>query len=87
MARARKISLKYWNTLKKFEQEYIKQRADVDGIQDLKLKINTARKLYPNYIKIYGKGFIELPNGTTRLWSGEDTKKFYLVKNGQIIIE
>jgi hypothetical protein len=84
---ANKISAKYWNSLKKFEQEYIKQRVDVDGISNLKLKINTARKLYPNYVKIYGKGFIELPNGITRVWSGEYSRKFNLVKNGQIILE
>lgn len=83
----KKISAKYWRTLKPFEQEYIRQRADVDGIVALKLIINTARKLYPDYKKIYGKGFIELPNGDTRLWSGEDTRKFHKVVNGSVIIE
>ncbi|HYE67765.1 MAG TPA: hypothetical protein VEA58_04090 [Anaerovoracaceae bacterium] len=84
---AKKISATYWNTLKKFEQDYIRQRADIDGIQALKLRINAARKKYPNYTKIYGKGFIELPNGDTLLWSGEDTRKFHKVVNGSIIIE
>ena len=43
--------------------------------------INTARKLYPNYTKIYGKGFIELPNGEVLLYSGNDLKTFKLIKN------
>ena len=82
-----KIDRKYWDGLKKFEQEYIKQRADIDGIRSLKLRISTARKLHPTYTKIYSKGFIELPNGETRLWSGDETKKFYKVENGSIKIE
>lgn len=83
---AHKISEKYWNSLKKFEQEYIKQRVDIDGIQSLKVRINAARKQFPSYNKIYGKGFIELPNGQIRVWSGEDTRKFHEVKNGSIVL-
>ena len=79
---AKKIDKKYWEGLRKFEQEYIKQRADVQTIRDLKVIINTARKLHPTYTKIYGKGFIELPNGELRVWSGEDTRKFHKVVNG-----
>lgn len=82
-----KIAAKYWNSLKKFEQDYIQQRVDIDGVQALKTKISQARKLYPDYKKIYGKGFIELPNGDIRVWSGDDTKKFHKVVNGSIIIE
>lgn len=78
---AKKISAKYWETLKKFEQDYIKERASVDDISTLKLIINSARKQHPNFNKIYGKGFIELSNGEIRLWTGNDTRKFQKINN------
>jgi hypothetical protein len=78
-----KISEKYWNTLKPFEQEYIKQRLHEkkDDVSGLKLKINAARKQHPNYISITGQGFIKLPNGKEYLWSGNDTRQFNLLNN------
>lgn len=72
-----KISTKYWNSLRAFEHEYIQNRVHIDGVASLKLRINTARKLYPNYTKIYGKGIIKLPDGSELLWSGDDTKTFH----------
>jgi len=82
-----KIAAAYWQNLKPFEREYVQQRADIDGIQTLKLIINTARRLYPQYIKIYGKGFIELPNGEKRVWSGSDSRKFYKIVNDSIVFD
>ena len=87
MEKSFKISADYWNSLKPFEQDYINQRVHIDGIQDLKSKINLARKLYPDYIKIYGKGFIELPDGEIRLYSGNESKKFHKIVDGKIVFE
>jgi hypothetical protein len=74
-----KISAKYWNTLHKFEQQYIECRAHIDGLTSLKLRIKEARKQYPAFVKIYGKGFIELDSGETFVWSGDDTRKYVKV--------
>lgn len=75
-----KVSQKYWDDLKEFEREYIRQRQNIDSVHELKLKINAARRQYPSYINIYGKGFIVLPDGTELLWSGSDTKTYNLIE-------
>ena len=84
---SKKISKKYWDTLREFEQNYVSQRVNVTTIPEIKMIISDARKQYPDFVKIYGKGFIELPNGDVRLWTGDMTRRFQLVKNGSIVIE
>jgi hypothetical protein len=71
------ISSKYWDTLKEFEKEYVRVRVE-QGIPlpSIKMIISAARKQYPDYIAIKGKGFITLPDGEELLWSGEDTRVF-----------
>ena len=82
---AKKISAKYWYTLKKFEQDYIHKRADIDGIYELKMKINDARKQQPGYNKIYGRGFIE-NNGKIFMWSGDTTRKYIELTGSSLIV-
>lgn len=75
-----KVSKKYWDGLREIEKEFIRQRIQIDGLQDLKSKISIARKTFGiYYAKIYGKGFVELENGETYLYSGSDTKKYHKV--------
>lgn len=71
-----KISAKYWDTLLKFEKEYVQLRANIDGIRSLKIRIAAARKQFPAYTAISGKGFLTDKDGTVYLWSGDDSKKF-----------
>lgn len=70
-----KVSTKYWNSLNKMEQDYIKDRINIDGLSQIKSLLSTAKKQFGTYDKIYGKGFIE-KDGEVYLWSGWDTKKF-----------
>lgn len=72
-----KVSKKYWESLKPFEQEYIKQRIDRDGLQYLKTLISAARKQYPNYVNLSPVGVITLHDGKELKFSGTDTKKFH----------
>ncbi len=81
----KKISSVYWHNLKPFEQFYIQMRQDIDTLTTLKMVIADARKYHPDYNRIYGKGFIELPTGEQYVWSGDTTRKFHEIKLGQII--
>ena len=78
-----KISANYWETLKPFEKEYFRERQDLETVPDIKAKIKVARKMYPDYCKIYGKGFIILQDGQKYLWSGRDTKTYKPVTEEQ----
>ena len=78
--KGKKISEKYWNTLRKFEQEYVKQRINKDDIPTIKNIINCARKQVPDFVSIYGKGFIKDSKGNEYLFSGNDTKKYRITK-------
>ncbi len=80
-----KISASYWNSLKDFEQNYLIQRVNSgkDNISGVKSVISNARKLHPDYIKIWGQGFIETPDGKIFLYSGNDTKRFHPMKINQ----
>lgn len=70
-----KVSPKYWNSLNKMEQDYIKERINIDGLSQLKSLLSSAKKQFGTYDKIWGKGFIE-KDGEIYLWTGWDTKKF-----------
>jgi hypothetical protein len=77
-----KISAAYWEKMTQMEKDFIMYRAPIDGVAMVKMMINDARKQHPDFKRIYGKGYIELPNGEVRLWSGDTTRKFNLVSNG-----
>ena len=70
------VSAKYWQQLKPIEQDYIRERAGKDTIPYMKLVISNARKQHPDFTRIYGKGYIMLPTGEVKLFTGEDTRRF-----------
>lgn len=71
-----KVNEKWWKSLKEFERAYVLNRQQIDGLQLVKTKISAARKQFPDYVGIAHKGFITLPDGTQRLWTGSDSKKY-----------
>lgn len=73
-----KVSAKYWNSLRKIEQDYILDRHRKDGLAMLKMVISDARKQLPNFDKISGYGIVE-KDGQTYKWSGDMTRKFHKV--------
>lgn len=76
MAKTKKISARYWITLRPFEQEYIHQRVSLgDNIPALKMRINDARKQHPDYTAIERHGIITTPTGKF-VHSGEDTRRY-----------
>ena len=57
----------------------MQERAAIDGVQRVKMILSDAKKQHQGYQKIWGKGFIQLPDGTVRMWSGDMTRKFNVV--------
>lgn len=75
-----KVSKKYWDSLRQIEKDYIINRFDKDGLSYCKTVISAARKLLPNFDKIYGYGIVEKDNEKYK-FTGLDTKNFHKIKN------